>query len=75
MHAFLRARGASDAFFADVEHEAAATADDIRTRTNALGGIDRDVIFSHVYSEPHPLLDEQRAWLAGYEASFEEGAS
>ena len=75
MHAFLRGRGASDAFFADVEAEAAATADDIRTRTNALGGLDRDEMFAHVYSEPHPLVDEQRAWLAGYEASFEEGAS
>jgi len=25
-----------------------------------------------VYSEPHPLIDEQRRWLADYEASFEE---
>ena len=75
MHLFLRARGASDAFFSDVEEEAAATADDVRTRTNALGGIDREKMFAHVYSEPHPLVDEQRAWLAGYEASFEEGAS
>jgi len=32
-------------------------------------------MFDHVYSEPHPLIDQQRAWLAGYEASFEEGAS
>ncbi len=32
-------------------------------------------IFDHVYTEPHPLIDEQRAWLAEYEASFEEGAS
>ena len=30
-------------------------------------------MFDHVYCEPHPLIDEQRAWLAGYEASFEEG--
>ena len=75
MRVFLRGRGASDAFFADVEAEAAATADDIRARTNALGGLDRDTMFASVYSEPHPLVDEQRAWLAGYEASFEEGAS
>jgi 2-oxoisovalerate dehydrogenase E1 component alpha subunit len=25
-----------------------------------------------VYSDPHPLMDEQRAWLAAYEASLDE---
>ncbi|MDN3497188.1 thiamine pyrophosphate-dependent enzyme [Planococcus sp. APC 4015] len=71
MRAFLQGRGASDAFFADVDDEAAATADDVRVRTTALGGIPTDLMFDHVYSEPHPLIDEQRAWLAAYEASFE----
>lgn len=75
MEAYLRTRGASDAFFADVEAESQALADDVRTRTNALGGIEAESMFAHVYSEPHPLVDEQRQWLAGYEASFEEGAS
>jgi Pyruvate/2-oxoglutarate dehydrogenase complex, dehydrogenase (E1) component, eukaryotic type, alpha subunit len=75
MHAYLRGRGAADSFFADVEAESAATADDIRVRTAALGGLEADDMFAHVYSEPHPLVDEQRAWLAAYEASFEGGAS
>ena len=75
MKAYLLSRGASDAFFADVEAESVAVADDVRTRTNALGGIDAASMFAHAYSEQHPLVDEQRAWLAGYEASFEEGAS
>ncbi len=75
MHAHLRGRGASDAFFAEVEAEAAAVADDARVRTSALGGVPTDLMFDHVYSEPHPLIDEQRVWLAEYEASFEEGAS
>ncbi|MFT4280103.1 thiamine pyrophosphate-dependent dehydrogenase E1 component subunit alpha [Microbacterium sp.] len=73
MRAYLQARGAADTFFAEVDAEAAAYADDIRTRTNALGDIDRDVMFAHVYSEPHPLIDEQRRWLSDYEASFEGG--
>ena len=30
----------------------------------------REPMFDHVYSEPHPLIDEQRAWLAEYEASL-----
>ncbi|GAA2978923.1 pyruvate dehydrogenase E1 component alpha subunit [Microbacterium terrae] len=75
MKTFLLGRGASEAFFADVEAEAAAVADDVRTRTNALGGLERGDMFAHVYSEPHPLVDEQRRWLDDYEASFEGGAS
>ncbi len=73
MHAYLRSRGASDAFFADVDAEAAAFAEDVRVRTVALGGLEADGMFAHVYSEPHPLMEQQRAWLAEYEASFGEG--
>jgi pyruvate dehydrogenase E1 component alpha subunit len=75
MRAFLLARGASEAFFADVDAEAQALADDTRARTNALGGLEADTMFAHVYSEAHPLIAEQRRWLAEYEASFEGGAS
>lgn len=74
MRVFLTARGASDAFFADVEAEAQATAEDTRERTVALGSIPADTMFDHVYSEQHPLIDAQRRWRAEYEASFDEGA-
>ncbi|WP_345542737.1 thiamine pyrophosphate-dependent dehydrogenase E1 component subunit alpha [Microbacterium jejuense] len=73
MKAFLLGRGASEAFFADVDAEAQALADDIRERTNALDGLEADSMFAHVYSEEHPLIEQQRRWLAGYEASFEGG--
>ena len=75
MKAYLLARGASEAFFADVDAEAAAVADDVRTRTNELGGLEPDAMFAYVYSEEHPLIEEQRRWLADYEASFEGGAA
>lgn len=75
MRAFLLARGASEEFFADVDAESDALAADVRTRTTALGGLEHGVMFDHVYAEPHPRIDEQRAWLADYEASFEEGTS
>lgn len=75
MEAFLRAKGATDAFFADVDAESRALADDVRTRTNELGGLEADTMFAHVYSEQHPLVDEQRRWFAEYEASFEGGAA
>lgn len=72
MRAFLQSRGASDAFFASVEGEAQAVADDARERTNALGTIGTDTMFAHVYSEAHSLIAEEQSWLARYEASFEE---
>ena len=75
MRAYLQSRGASDAFFADVEAEARDVAEDTRVRTTQLGTLTNETMFQHVYSEPHPLIDEQSAWLADYEASFEEGAS
>ncbi|MFT4219690.1 MAG: thiamine pyrophosphate-dependent enzyme [Microbacterium sp.] len=74
MRAHLRGRGASDAFFADVDAEAQAVADDARERTNALGTIEADSMFEHVYAEPHSLVEEERRWLAEYEASFDQGA-
>ena len=74
MRAFLEARGASGQLFADVEAEAADAAEDLRARTVELGPPSADKMFDHVYSEPHPLIDQQKAWHAQYEASFEGGA-
>ncbi|MFK4762311.1 pyruvate dehydrogenase (acetyl-transferring) E1 component subunit alpha [Microbacterium sp. ZW T5_45] len=73
MRAFLAGKGASDAFFADVDAEAADAAEDLRARTVELGPPTADKIFDHVYSEPHPLIAEQKAWRERYEASFEGG--
>lgn len=72
MRAFLRGRGASDQVFADADAEAAAVAEDARQRTMQLGGIPTDLMFDHVYSAPHPRIQEQRSWFAEYEASFGE---
>ncbi|MEU4014408.1 thiamine pyrophosphate-dependent dehydrogenase E1 component subunit alpha [Microbacterium sp. NPDC028030] len=74
MRAFLEGRGAPAQLFADVEAEAADAAEDLRARTVELGPPSADKMFDHVYSEPHPLIDEQKAWRARYEASFEGGA-
>ncbi|MEV8249785.1 thiamine pyrophosphate-dependent dehydrogenase E1 component subunit alpha [Microbacterium sp. NPDC076768] len=74
MRAFLEGRGASAELFADVEAEAADAAEDLRARSVELGLPNAEKIFDHVYSEPHPLIDEQKAWRQRYEASFEGGA-
>ncbi|MDO8383104.1 MULTISPECIES: thiamine pyrophosphate-dependent dehydrogenase E1 component subunit alpha [Microbacterium] len=73
MRAYLEGRGASDTFFADVEEQAHALADDTRLRTPNLPLPTVASIFEHVYTEPHPLMQEQLAWVQEYEASFEEG--
>ena len=73
MRAYLEHRGAAGSFFADVESEAADAAEDLRVRTLELGSPTAEAIFDNVYSDPHPLMAEQKAWQAQYEASFQEG--
>ena len=68
--AHLRSRGVSDAFFAEVREEAEAFAADIRRRTLALAPPPASKMFAHVYTDPHPIVEEQAAWLEQYEASF-----
>ncbi|MHA6693672.1 thiamine pyrophosphate-dependent dehydrogenase E1 component subunit alpha [Homoserinimonas sp. A520] len=68
--AWLRSKGEGDQFFAEVAAEAEDLAADIRHRTHALESPSTDKIFDHVYSEPHPVMAEQKQWLAGYESTF-----
>lgn len=74
MRAYLEGRGAAASFFDTVDAEAQAYADDVRVRTNELGGLEASAMFTHVYSDAHPLMIEQERWLAEYEASLEGGA-
>jgi 2-oxoisovalerate dehydrogenase E1 component alpha subunit len=72
---YLRSLGEGDAFFAGVAEEAEDFAADIRHRTLALTPPEPATMFDHVYSEPHPVITEQKLWLERYEASFEEEQS
>ena len=72
--AHLRSRGEGDAFFADLRAEADDLGADVRRRTLALQDPEPGLIFDHVYSEPHPLMTEQKQWLARYEAGFGDPA-
>ncbi|KRC61500.1 pyruvate dehydrogenase (acetyl-transferring) E1 component subunit alpha [Agromyces sp. Root81] len=71
---WLEGRGASASFFTDVEAEANDIAADLRRRALELPAPTREAIFEHVYSEPHPLMVEQAAWLENFETSFENPA-
>jgi pyruvate dehydrogenase E1 component alpha subunit len=66
----LRSKGEGDQFFAQVQEEAEDLAADIRRRTQELQSPSSDKIFDHVYSEEHPVMADQKQWLAGYESSF-----
>ena len=54
-----------------MDAEAADAAEDLRSRSVELGSPTADLIFDHVYSDPHPLIAEEKAWHRQYEASFE----
>lgn len=69
---YLRSLGAPDDFFTGITSDAADFAADIRRRTLELPNPTLDIIFDNVYSEPHPVTTEQKAWLQNYEASFGE---
>ena len=70
--AYLRAQGVTDEFFTEVAETADREAKAVRETLLALDSPAPDTMFEHVYAEPHPRIDEQRAWLAHYESSFEE---
>ncbi|MBS1897407.1 MAG: thiamine pyrophosphate-dependent dehydrogenase E1 component subunit alpha [Actinobacteria bacterium] len=70
LRAHLEHRGAAGSVFADAEAEAAEAAEDLRVRTLELTSPGPEMIFDHVYTDPHPLMAEQKAWQAQYEASF-----
>jgi pyruvate dehydrogenase E1 component alpha subunit len=71
---FLRRQGVGDAFFEDVAADGDKLAEEIRAATFALPNPPFENMFNHVYSEPHPLIEEQLTWLTEYEASFEDEA-
>ena len=73
LETFLRRQGVGDKFFTEVAEAGDQLAEEIRTATFALGNPPVENMFKHVYSDPHPLIEEQMAWLEQYEASFESG--
>ena len=72
LETFLRKQGVAQNFFDDVKNSGDALAEEIRAATFALPNPPFENMFNHVYSEPHPLISEQLAWLEEYEASFED---
>jgi 2-oxoisovalerate dehydrogenase E1 component alpha subunit len=72
---YLKGLGVEQEFLDSVDEEAADYAADVRRRALDITAPDRSVIFDNVYAEPHPLVDEQKAWLDAYETSFDGNES
>ena len=75
LETYLRGLGVDDAFFAEVAETADRHAKAVRDRILTLPKPHPESMFAHVYAEPHPRIDEQRAWFTEYESSFEGGAA
>ena len=71
METYLREQGVEEAFFAEVAADADRAAKQVRDEILKMSPPDADSMFAHVYSETHPRIEEQRAWLERYESSFE----
>lgn len=70
MEKFLRNNGVNQDFFDQVAHDGEVLSEEIRKATFALPAPAIENMFEYVYSQQHPLIDEQMAWLKNYEASF-----
>lgn len=72
LEAHLRTLGVEESFFEEVREAADRQAKQVRDAILAEPDPEPDSMFAHVYSAPHPRIEEQREWLARYESSFEE---
>jgi 2-oxoisovalerate dehydrogenase E1 component alpha subunit len=71
VRALLLAEGElPDDFQADLEAEAAALGERVRSTVRGMGRPETTSMFEHVYAGPHAVVDAERAWFEEYEASF-----
>jgi pyruvate dehydrogenase E1 component alpha subunit len=64
----------SEVFQAELADQADALGERLRTQVRAMGRPASGRMFEHVYATPHAVVEADRAWFEGYEASFEGSA-
>ncbi|MCX0244812.1 pyruvate dehydrogenase (acetyl-transferring) E1 component subunit alpha [Streptomyces drozdowiczii] len=73
LRTYLEKQGAADeAFFTALDEESEALGKRVREAVRAMPDPDRMAMFDHVYADGNPLVDEERAEFAAYQASFAE---
>jgi 2-oxoisovalerate dehydrogenase E1 component alpha subunit len=67
----LELTGSADpAFFAGIDRESDTLAEGLRSACIAIPDPDPIQMFEHAYREPHPLVEQERAWFDAYQRSF-----
>lgn len=61
-----------DDWFAEIDAEADALAERIRTACQQMPNPPHEDMFENVYVDPHPLVERERDEFVAYQASFEE---
>ena len=73
---WLMHEGKADRAFLDaVAAEADALGASVRERCLAMPDPDGTAMFDHVYAEPHPVMERERAEFLAYEAGFADGGN
>lgn len=73
LKAYLARTGAADHdWFDEIDAEAAELAASVRGKLLASPDPDPDSMFDNVFHDPHPLIEEERAWFAAYREMFED---
>ncbi|HEY0119966.1 MAG TPA: thiamine pyrophosphate-dependent enzyme, partial [Cellulomonas sp.] len=72
LRVYLEALGElPEVFQAELADEADALGERLRTQVRAMGRPASGQMFEHVYATPHAVVEADRTWFEGYEASFE----
>ncbi len=70
--AWLAHEGTADgAYFAEVDAEADELAANLRAECLSMPNPPGEAMFDHIYVEPHPLVEAERAEFVDYQAGFE----
>ncbi|MFD8827205.1 pyruvate dehydrogenase (acetyl-transferring) E1 component subunit alpha [Streptomyces sp. NPDC059605] len=75
LRTYLEKQGAADeVFFTALDEESEALGKRVREVVRAMPDPDPIAIFDNVYADGNPLVDEERAQFAAYQASFADSA-
>ena len=75
LRTYLEGRGLVDqAFLTDLDRESDELAAHVRQGCLSLPDPAPLAMFDHIYVDPHPLVDQERAEFATYQESFAEGS-
>jgi 2-oxoisovalerate dehydrogenase E1 component alpha subunit len=74
--ALLKAEDAvDDAWLAELDDEAAAFGEHIRTTVRSFERPSSDFMFRNVYAGPHAIVDDERAWFEAYQRTFVDASA